>query len=322
MVGVGVVRTVKRTFLTSVVLLATLLQLNATAYGLGRQAGGEVGPSDGDPTGESNDSEDIFMIAGQEQHDASSQHGGSAVIATSSQVVEGATSEEASSPIGHWVRTTNCHAFGAAGCFEDTPCPDGSPPVVWLFVLENGGGPAGSYTQCPEDPEPTEATPATAVVDIPGEVLAAFKTVTLPSSTITVQPPGGETLVNFKTILSTQAGRHQINVRLDKVDLDVVLEVWPSSFVWHHGDGTTQETTIPGTAWTEGADVDGDGFITHVYTRKLTAAPVSVDTTWSAQFKVAGDPDWRAVNGTVSITGTPVVLSVREASPELVTTPS
>ena len=92
--------------------------------------------------------------------------------------------------------------------------------------------------------------------------------------------------------------------------------------MWHHGDGTTQGTTIPGTAWTEGADVDGDGFITHVYTTKLTAAPVSVDTTWSAQFKVAGDPDWRAVNGTVSITGTPVVLSVREASPELVTTPS
>ncbi|HXH80401.1 hypothetical protein [Nocardioides sp.] len=180
-------------------------------------------------------------------------------------------------------------------------------------------GPAGSYSQCPEDPQPTAATPT---VNIPAEVLAAFQKVGLPDSSITVQPPGGETLVNFKTILSTQAERHQIQVRLEKVDLDVVLEVWPSTFVWHHGDGTTQESTTPGTPWTEGADVDGTGFITHIYTRKLKAAPVSVDTTWSAQFKVAGATAWRPVDGTVSITGLPVTLDVREASPELVTDPN
>jgi hypothetical protein len=180
-------------------------------------------------------------------------------------------------------------------------------------------GPAGSYSQCPEDPEPTAATPT---IDIPGEVLAAFKRVGLPESAITVQPPGGETLVNFKTILSTQAERHQIQVHLDKVNLDVVLEVWPSRFVWHHGDGTTQESTTPGTPWTEGADVDGDGFITHTYTQKLEAAPVSVDTTWAAQFRVAGAAAWRPVNGTVTITGAPVTLAVREASPELVTEPN
>ena len=125
-------------------------------------------------------------------------------------------------------------------------------------------------------------------IDIPGEALTAFKSVELPKSTINVQPPGGETLVNFKTILSTQAERHQIPVHLGKVNLDVVLEVWPSEFLWHHGDGTTQPSTIAGTMWTEGADVDSAGFITHVYTKILEAAQVSVDTTWSAQFKVAG----------------------------------
>ena len=220
------------------------------------------------------------------------------------------------------MRSTGCHAYGAVNCADVTPCTDGSRPQVWILVLFDGGGPAGTYTQCPEDPEPTTATPPTPTVDIPGEVLAAFKNVGLPSSSITVQPPGGETLVNFKTILSTRADRHQIDVHLAAVDLDVVLEVWPSSFVWHHGDGTSQATTTPGLAWTEGTDVDSGGFITHVYTKKLNAAPVSVDTTWSAQFKLAGATEWRPVNGTVTINGDPVPLSVREATPELVTPPT
>ena len=137
-----------------------------------------------------------------------------------------------------------------------------------------------------------------------------------------MQPPGGETLVNFKTILSTQAEPHQVNVSLKNVKIDLILEVWPSHFLWKHGDGTTQESTIPGLMWTEGADVDGEGFVTHVYTQTLKAAQVSVDTTWSAQFKVAGATDWRAVDGTVTKVGEPVPLTVREATPELVTEPN
>ena len=186
------------------------------------------------------------------------------------------------------------------------------------LVLE-AGGTGGSYSQCPEDPPPTNTTPP---VDIPGEALAAFKKVGLPESTIGIQPPNGETLVNFKTILSTQAERHQIPVHLDKVNLDLVLDVWPSHFAWHHGDGTTQESTIAGAVWSEGADVDSPDFITHVYTQMLKAAQVSVDTTWSAQFKVVGEPNWRPVNGTVTIEGAPVPLTVREATPELVTEPN
>ena len=132
-----------------------------------------------------------------------------------------------------------------------------------------------------------------------------FKKVELPASTINIQPPNGETLVNFKTILSTQAERHQVTVRLNQVNIDLVLEIWPSHFLWKHGDGTTQESTNAGLMWTEGADVDSDGFVTHVYTQALKAAQVSVDTTWSAQFKVVGAPDWRPVNGTVTKVGEP-----------------
>jgi hypothetical protein len=186
---------------------------------------------------------------------------------------------------------------------------------VWTFVLD-AGGVLGSYSQCPEDPPPTAATTAKPVVNIPAEVLKAFKAVQLPSSTINVQPPGGETLVNLPTILSTNAERHQIPVHLNRVNIDVLLEVWPSQFVWHHGDGTTQETATPGKPWTEGADMAS--LITHTYDKTSKGLQLSVDTTWSAQFKVVGQGNWRPVDGTVPITGQSVDVAVLEAKPQLV----
>jgi hypothetical protein len=204
--------------------------------------------------------------------------------------------------------------LGASGCVEAYTCADGSAPVVWIFVT--AAGPTSAYSQCPEDPPPTEETTPTAPVDIPGEVLKAFKRVNLPESAINVQPPGGETLVNLPTILSTSAARHQIPVRLAAVNLDITLEVWPSSFVWHHGDGTSQETTTPGKPWTEGAETAD--LITHTYAETSDGLDLSVDTTWSAQFKVDGQTDWRPVNGTVTITGDPVTVAVLEAKPQLV----
>ena len=149
-----------------------------------------------------------------------------------------------------------------------------------MYITYPDGTPPRESTECVEPGDPGGQQPPP--IDIPGEALKEFKKVELPASSINVQPPNGETLVNFKTILSTQAERHQVTVRLNQVNIDLVLEVWPSDFLWKHGDGTTQESTRAGLMWTEGADVDSDGFVTHVYTQALKAAQVSVDTTWSA----------------------------------------
>lgn len=224
-------------------------------------------------------------------------------------------SSTSSLPPGAWVKSEACDTVAASGCVVEYTCSDGSAPQVWTYVLTSGET-AGSYSQCPEDPPPTAETTPTATVDIPGEVLNAFKRVALPESTINVQPPGGETLVNLPTILSTSAERHQVPVHLDQVNIDVLLEVWPSRFVWHHGDDTSQETTVPGKAWTEGADLAD--LITHTYAKTSEELDLSVDTTWSAQFRVVGQPNWRPVDGTVTIGGTPVTVAVLEAKPQLV----
>lgn len=217
----------------------------------------------------------------------------------------------------HGDATLEGSAFGCPSG-EQLGCGDGG--LLFTIYVTLPGKPTQISTECiePGDPQPEGAPP----VDIPGEVLKAFRKVELPASTISIQPPGGETLVNFKTILPTPAAQHQVTVHLDKVDIDVVLELTPSHFLWKHGDGSEQSSTIPGTAWTSGADVDSAGFITHVYTKKLTDAKVSVDTTWSARFMGPNDKDWRNVDGTVTKVGAPVSLAVLEATPQLVTDPS
>jgi hypothetical protein len=226
-----------------------------------------------------------------------------------------AVASTSSLPPGTWVMSEACDTVAASGCVVEYNCADGSTPQVWTYVLTSGET-AGSYTQCPEDPPPTAETTPTQTVDIPAEVLNAFKRVALPQSTINVQPPGGETLVNLPTILSTSAERHQIPVRLERVNIDVLLEVWPSRFVWHHGDDTSQETAVPGKVWTEGADLSD--LITHTYAKTSEGLDLSVDTTWSAQFRVVGQPTWRPVDGTVTIDGAPVTVAVLEAKPQLV----
>lgn len=227
-------------------------------------------------------------------------------------VAQPVDSGDSSSPT-RWVLQPACDTVSASGCVATYICDDGSPAATWFQLAQNGDI-IDQYTQCPGDPEPAPTSQTT--IDVPGEVLNAFKRVALPKSTINVQPPGGETLVNLPTILSTSAERHQIPVHLGRVNIDVLLEVWPSRFVWHHGDDTSQETTVPGKAWTEGADLAD--LITHTYAKTSEGLDLSVDTTWSAQFRVVGQPNWRPVDGTVTIDGTPVTVAVLEAKPQLV----
>ena len=56
--------------------------------------------------------------------------------------------------------------------------------------------------------------------------------------------------------------------------------------------------------------------MTHSYLTKGRVAP-SVDTTYTAQFRVNGGP-WRDVPGSVTIAGAPVDLQVLTATPTLV----
>lgn len=181
------------------------------------------------------------------------------------------------------------------------------------YYFEHADGTRGqTQTYCPGDagiPTVPKATPPTA-----GQIFKAFKSVVPPSAELSVQPPGGQTLVNFDTIFSTKADPFTTGEIALVPGFKVVFEVFPTAFTWKFGDGQELKTDWAGKPWTEGVDVST--LITHAYTSKKDVK-ASVSITWGAKASLnGGEPV--PVDGTVSVASAMVPLEVLEAVPQLV----
>ena len=171
---------------------------------------------------------------------------------------------------------------------------------MYIWFQPTGGLPQPGTSSCP-------ATLAAPPEVSPGLVLSAFRRIPLPASELVVQPPGGRTLVNFETNFYTEQGEFTRVVRL--LGRRVVLRIWPDSFTWVYGDGSSERTSSAGSPY---PDLE----ITHRYLERGRVA-VRVDTTYAADFRVGGGP-WRGVDGTVTIPGEAEGLRVVTARPVLV----
>jgi hypothetical protein len=125
-----------------------------------------------------------------------------------------------------------------------------------------------------------------------------------------VEAPG-YTLVNLDTTFYTQP--ISIDRSLDIIGFAVDVQIVPSSYVWHWGDGSTTETSGPGRPY-PATDV------THVYahaTEKGDAIAVRVDVTYSASYRVDGGT-WQTIPETLTIRGTDTTLPIKQAAALLV----
>lgn len=185
-------------------------------------------------------------------------------------------------------------------CMPVTECrEEPASPLGGILLLHNNGW-IDNLGWC--DPSVPEAPPTIT----PGMVLRAFRQVPLPASKIVVQPPNGRTLVNLETNFYTEAEPFERTVTL--LGQKVTLNIWPSSYVWHYGDKTSDTTDTPGAP-------HPDLLVTHEYEHEAKVK-VSVDTIWSAEFRVNGGP-WQNVSGTVAMDGATEPLNVVEATPVL-----
>lgn len=191
------------------------------------------------------------------------------------------------------------------GCGDRVGCNHGVGYFVW--VNHSDGRREYLGVQCFEPNEVPAAATVTA-----DAVLRAFRRIPVPASEVTIQPPGGKTLVNLDTVFSTEAEGFTRTIGLlgHRVDLDIT----PSEFRWVAGDGTVRVTDWAGRPWREGASLAD--LITHRYEDVVNGLRPRVDTTWSARYRVDGGP-WRDVPGTVTITGASYDLAVLSASPAL-----
>lgn len=193
------------------------------------------------------------------------------------------------------------------GCGEHLEC--GRRGHVYnVFAHHPDGTTEALGSQCFQ---PSEA-PAAAARITAADVLRAFRRIPVPASEVSIQPPGGETLVNLDTIFSTEADSFTRTIGLlgHRVELDIT----PAEFRWVNGDGTVQVTDWAGKPWVKGTPLHE--FITHRYEEAAQAVQARVDTTWTARYRVNGGA-WQDVGGTVTITGEPVDLTVLSAEPHL-----
>ncbi len=131
-----------------------------------------------------------------------------------------------------------------------------------------------------------------------------------PQAQLEVQPPDGQTLINFDTNFFTDNDRPTTQT-VTLLGQRVEIEAAPSEYTWEFGDGATRTTSSPGAAY---PDLD----VTHDYADPGRVAP-SVSTTYTGRYRINGG-GWQAIPGSLTVPGDPVALRVRSASPHLVGT--
>lgn len=196
-----------------------------------------------------------------------------------------------------WTTEKVCEVGSAAVCAVFLSCTkDGV--TAWMHQIFMNGVPVGQVC-IPEDEEE---------VDVGGLVIREFKRIGWPKSQLVVQPPGGKTLVNFKTnfyTLNTQAISRHVTVATRKV----TIEAFPVSYVFRFGDGSNLGTSSPGRPY---PSLD----VTHVYQRTGKVG-VRVDTTYTGRYRI-GDGDWVDIEETFTVPGDGQALRILEAVPQLV----
>lgn len=190
------------------------------------------------------------------------------------------------------------------GCFNPRVCSERPGGLVYFLLSQPlGGGPwttVGTVCLNSEDA-------AGLGVITPGLVQREFERLDWPSAPVVVEPPGGETLVNFETnFFTTLTDPESQTVGL--LGQRVLIEATPVSYRWHFGDGSSVSTSSPGRAFPH---------LVHTHRYGLPGrVRVSVDVTYRGRYRVNGG-EWIAIPATRVIPGVAVGLRVIEAVPQL-----
>ena len=191
----------------------------------------------------------------------------------------------------------------------DIACPDGGTPYV-LQQVANGTNLVRAGLECiqPEEQVITEAQIRAEAQRFFGEAV--------PVANEAVVQPAGQTLVNLPTIFAATGATEPFS--RDFVAFGVLpirLDIHPVEWTWRFG-GTAVTSSTPGRAYdgTDPADPPGR-YVTHTF-RSTGSHAVTVTTTWTATYTVAG-LGTQPVPGSVTPTSPAVDLQVRQALSEI-----
>ena len=202
---------------------------------------------------------------------------------------------------GTYFTSTGVAGSGGEGCREfSTRCLEGQRYQQALFRRES-----------PTDPW-VMVEQAGCTIDLATAVAQELTRLPLSGSTITIQPPGGNTLVNLDTIVYTDGATQDLSTTV--LGTPLTIHVTPISYSWDFGDAApplvTTQTGAPYPHQT----------LTRPYTKPGTYA-ITLTTTWSARYQPTGTTDWLPVTGTATTTTTAPPLTAYQAHTHLVTDP-
>ena len=169
---------------------------------------------------------------------------------------------------------------------------DLGPQVVSLPACEDltSGEADDAEQEVPNSDEPaTDQAPEPIIITV---TRSDFAELPLDQPRVHLQPDRGWFLVNMDTFVYTD-GAPQI-LETTVLDVPVAVRATPVEYSWGFGDGTQPlVTTEPGAPW-PAED------IAHVYTREAEGVVVTLTTTWSGEFQVAGQGPWIPIAGTTT----------------------
>jgi hypothetical protein len=160
---------------------------------------------------------------------------------------------------------------------------------------------SGMYIVCPTPgPAPSGA------VFTPGLAQSAVENLPMPALELNVQPDG-PTLVNAPTLFYTEP--EPFSTSIDLLGHTIEVRAEPVSFIWVHGDGTSQSTSTPGKPYP-------NRDVAHRY-MKPEDVSARVDTVYEVEFSIDGD-GWESLDAPLIAAGPSTSVEVQEAAPVLV----
>jgi hypothetical protein len=200
-----------------------------------------------------------------------------------------------------------------ATCAAARTCPDPTSMLMNLWLREirdaNGAPVHGSWKiDHMECRAPSDAGPVRRQIGWV-DVVDAVRRVGIPPGDIHAPH---FTLVNLETTFYTRP--HQLDRVLTILGYTVDVEIHPTHYTWHWGDGTSQTTETPGRPYPSHV-------VTHTYrhaTETNHDLALSVDVTYTGRYRVDGTA-WTAIPQPITISGPPTALPVKQASAVLVT---
>lgn len=144
---------------------------------------------------------------------------------------------------------------------------------------------------------------------IPAFTVEDFRRLPLVPAAVAIQPAASTVLVNVPTITMAQAPQQLLTT--DLLGFPVEVRASATTYTWDYGDGSAPlVTTSPGRPYPN-HDVH------HAYARPGTYT-ITLTTTWTGEYRIAGAATWTPVDGTATTTTSVPPISAVEARGTLV----